>query len=54
MELTIELDEAREVMYSTLREGLDEEALEVTLERAVQQKITELYDNRENLVKQEN
>lgn len=51
MELTIELDDARELMYEVLSDELDEDALETTVQKVVQDKVTELYDNREHLAK---
>lgn len=51
MELTLEIDEARTLMFEELHEELDEDALQITLERAVRDKLTELYDNRDKLVK---
>lgn len=51
--LEIELDEARTVMLETLRDELDEEALQGTLEHNVNQLITELYDRRDELKAQE-
>jgi hypothetical protein len=53
MELTVELDEARELMYETLREELDKEVLRKTIDRSVNQKVTKLYDNRDSLEKRE-
>jgi len=51
MELTIELDSARELMYEKLAEQLDEDVLDETMKRHIQNKVTELYDNRDNLAR---
>lgn len=53
MELTIELDEARALMWEKLADELDEEALETTIEREVAAKVTTLYDSRDSLEKRE-
>ena len=48
-EITIELDDAREVMYDELTELFTEEAIEETLKDQSVQHLTQMYDNRDEL-----
>lgn len=52
-EITIELDDAREVMYDELADEFNEAAIEEDLEAAVRQRLTDLYDNRDQIVQQQ-
>jgi len=48
-ELTIELDSAREVMYDDLADKLGDANVTGDLEDTVVQRLTQLYDNREEI-----
>lgn len=48
-EITIEFDDAREVMYSELAERVGEEQVEALLEETVRGALTDLYDRREQI-----
>jgi len=47
--IEIELDEARDVMYDDLTEMLGERAVEAELQSVARDRLTQLYDNREQI-----
>jgi len=47
--IEIELDEARDVMYDDLTEMLGERAVEEELQSVARDRLTQLYDNREQI-----
>lgn len=47
--MNIEFDEAREIMYDTLAEEFGEETINDVLEDAVKQRLTDMYDRRDDL-----
>jgi|APHM01.1.fsa_nt_gi hypothetical protein len=51
-EITIEFDDAREIMYEDLIEMFNEQTVNGMLEEQVIQQLTKIYDNREELKKQ--
>jgi hypothetical protein len=48
-EITIELDDAREVMYDELAEMFNSDEINKTLEEQLVKHLTQMYDNREQL-----
>jgi hypothetical protein len=53
MELTFELDAAREVMYEELTEQFAEEPIKKDLQEAVEKRLTGVYDKRGELQEQQ-
>ena len=52
-EITVELDDAREVMFDELVEMFSEEDVEETLSEQMTKHLTQMYDNREQLQQRE-
>lgn len=50
--ITIELDDARDVMYSELNDLLGEQVVDAEIESQLIDVVTEMYDNREQLKQQ--
>lgn len=47
--IEVELDEAREVMFDQLSDQIGEETVEEVLEDAVNNQLTELWDQRDQI-----
>ena len=52
-EITVELDDARELMYDELAEMFSAKEVNTTLEEQLVQHLTRMYDNREQLQEME-